>query len=147
MLHARRHDGDPVRPFTLHLLAATRYERVEGVTSFVGEDASGSFGLLAGHARFMASLRFGLARFRVGDGAWQYLALPRALIYFLDNELFLGTRRYVLDTDYERISHTLQQELMREEHELRDIRRSLREMEEQLLKRLWQTGHDLGRTS
>lgn len=142
MLHARLNRGGAVRSFTLYLRAATRSERIDGVTSFVGEDASGSFGLLAGHARFMTSLRFGLARFRVRQGAWQYLALPRALVYFRDNTLTLGARRYVLDSDYGRIGHTLQQELLAEEHELRDIRRSLQEMEEHLLKRLWQAGHD-----
>ncbi len=50
--------------------------------SFIGEDASGSFGLQAGHARFMTILEFGLARFRTAEADWQYLALPGALLYF-----------------------------------------------------------------
>jgi len=40
--------------FTLHLFAAGRYERIDGAASFMGEDGSGSFGLLAwfrGHRR------------------------------------------------------------------------------------------------
>ena len=47
--------------FTVHLLAADRSERIDGITSFVGEDTSGSFGLLPHHARFMTVLAFGLA--------------------------------------------------------------------------------------
>ena len=38
------------------------------VTSFVGEDASGSFGLLPRHDRFMTVLTFGLARLLLADG-------------------------------------------------------------------------------
>ena len=43
--------------FTLLLQDATRTTSIAGVTSFVGEDDSGSFGILAGHARMMTSLR------------------------------------------------------------------------------------------
>jgi F-type H+-transporting ATPase subunit epsilon len=132
-----------MRDFTVQLLSARGAQRIDEVTAFIGEDASGSFGLLAGHARFMTALRPGLARIRVGKQPWQYVAVPRALLYFVDNVLTLTTRRYVIDNDYERISRTLQQELMVEEQELRSVRRSLQAMEEHLLKRLWQ----LGRTS
>ena len=73
--------------FHMNLQSTTQYERVEGVTSFIGEDESGSFGVLAGHARMMTLLRFGLARFRRLGEDWEYLALPGALAYFLDGEL------------------------------------------------------------
>ena len=129
--------------FTVQLRAARDEQRIDGVTAFVGEDDSGSFGLLAGHARFMTALRFGLARLRVGDDPWQYLALPGALLYFADNVLTLTVRRYVIDSDYERISRTLHDELLAEEQQLRGVRHSLQAMEEQLLKRLWQVGREL----
>ena len=126
--------------FVLHLQDATRSERIADVVSFVGEDASGSFGLLAGHARFMTTLVFGLARFRTEQDAWEFLAVPGALVYFVNNELFLSTRRYVRDTDYERISAVLAQQLVTEEERLHDIRESLQRMEQEMLKRLWQIG-------
>jgi len=129
--------------FTLQLRAAEHEQRFDGVTAFVGEDASGSFGLRARHERFLTALRFGLARFRVGDAPWLYLAVPRALVYFVDNRLTLTTRRYVLDSDYERISRTLQEELLAEEQALRSVRTSLHIMEEYLLKRLWKFGREL----
>jgi F-type H+-transporting ATPase subunit epsilon len=124
--------------FVLHLQGATQYERVEGVRSFVGEDASGAFGILPGHARFMTSLLFGLARFRTGERAWQFLALPGALLYFSDNALYLCTRRYLCDPDYARISAALEQQLLAEEQDLRGMKDSLRRMEEGMLRRLWQ---------
>ena len=128
--------------FQLHLQSATQYELIEGVTSFVGEDDSGSFGVQAHHARFMASLGFGLARYRCGDQPWQYLALPGALLYFVDNQLFLNTRRYLRDDDYERINAALREQLHQEEAGLRRIKESLRRMEEEMLKRLREMQRD-----
>lgn len=60
--------------FTLQLQSATQFERIEGVASFVGEDASGAFGILTGHARMLTALVFGLARYRVGADPWTFLA-------------------------------------------------------------------------
>jgi F-type H+-transporting ATPase subunit epsilon len=127
-----------VKTFALRLQDATRAEEMTGVTSFVGEDASGSFGVLAGHARMMTSLVIGLARFRVGEQAWQYLALPGAVLYFHNNVLTLSTRHYLLDDDYMRISQALQQQLLAEEEKLHTMKESLHRMEEEVLKRLWE---------
>jgi F-type H+-transporting ATPase subunit epsilon len=133
-----------MKTFTLILQDATHTQRIEQVTSFVGEDATGSFGILAGHTRMMSSLVFGLARFRTRENAWQYLALPGAVLYFNDNELSLSTRRYLLDDDYERISIALHEQLLAEENELRELKKSLHHMEEEVLKRLWDIGHKSG---
>ena len=133
-----------MRTFTLILHDATQIQRIEQLTSFVGEDATGSFGLLAGHERMMTSLVFGLACFRIGENAWQYLALPGAVLYFNDNQLSLSTRRYMVDDDYERISIALHEQLLAEENELRELKKSLHHMEAAVLKRLWKTGHESG---
>ena len=127
-----------MKTFRMTLCDATRQEEFKDIVSFVGEDASGSFGILAGHARLMTSLLFGLARFRHADGAWHYLALPGALIYFVNDKLSISTRRYLLDDDYERISTALQQQLLAEEEDLRVMKESLHRMEESLLRRMWE---------
>jgi F-type H+-transporting ATPase subunit epsilon len=129
-----------VTSFTLHLQDARHYERMEGVTSFVGEDASGQFGLLAGHERMMTSLVFGLMRYRDGTGGWEYVAVPGGIVYFVDNELFLCTRRYYRDKDYQRITAVLQEQLAAEEKTLQTIKQSLHRMEEEMFKRLWRLG-------
>lgn len=127
--------------FILLLQDATYAEAIDGVTSFVGEDASGSFGIRAGHGRFMTLLVVGLARFRVGEeGPWQYLALPGALLYFQANRLTLTCQHYLRDDDYGRISEALAQQLLAEEEGLRGVRESLRRMERELLKRLGEWG-------
>lgn len=128
--------------FSLQLLATDGQTRIDGVTSFIGEDASGSFGILAGRVRLITSLLFGLARFRCGDEAWQYLALPGAQLYFADNRLQLYTRRFLMDSDYERISTILQQQLLDEEQKLRSMKQSLRRMEDEVMRRLTEISHD-----
>ncbi len=122
--------------FSVELLAIDRTERIEEVVSFVGEDRSGSFGLLARHERFMTALIFGLARLLKTDGTREYLGLPGAMAYFVDNELRISTRRYVRDTDVERIAAALSRELLAEEQALAETRRKLHRLEAEMLRRL-----------
>lgn len=131
-----------MKTFVLHLQSATQYERVDDVESFVGEDVSGSFGVLAGHARMMTSLAFGLARYRSAGGGWRYLAQPGAILYFLDNQLYINTRRYVRGEDYETISATLSHELRLEEKNLQGLKENLGRLEDEMFKRLWRLQRD-----
>lgn len=126
-----------MKEFALQLYDATHEQRVTGVTAFIGEDASGSFGIRPNHARFMTTLVFGLARFRQGEEEdWQYLALPGAVLYFNNNELTLSTRRFMIDIDLDRISSLLEQQLIAEEEDLRATKASLQKMEQAMLTRL-----------
>lgn len=129
-----------MKSFALTLLDAGASTRIEGVVSFVGEDASGSFGIMAGHGRFMTCLDFGLARFRRLDESWQYLAMPGALLYFKDDLLTLSTRRYFLDADYERITEALTSQLLAEEASLQEVKKGIAQLEREVLKRLWKLG-------
>lgn len=129
-----------MRGFIMHLQSATQYERIEQVTTFVGEDVSGSFGILAGHHRMMTSLLFGLACFRTEEDEWEFLALPGGVLYFVENELFLNTRRYLRGTDYAGIAKALEQQLRSEEALLRDLKESMHRLEEEMFKRLWSLG-------
>jgi F-type H+-transporting ATPase subunit epsilon len=122
--------------FSLHLLAVDRSERIDGVLGFVGEDGSGSFGLRAGHERFMTVLVYGLARMRLGDGSWQYLGLPGGLLYFVENECRISTRRYARGADVARITEALTRELLDEERALRETRLKLHRLEAEMLKEL-----------
>ena len=133
-----------MRTFVLHMQSATEYEHVDDVESFVGEDASGSFGIQAGHARMMTSLAFGLARYRPVGGVWRYVALPGAVLYFLNNQLYINTRRYIRGEDYETISATLNHELRLEEENLQNIKGNLIRLEDEMFKRLWELQRDTG---
>lgn len=129
--------------FNLLMQDTTHSQHYEGVTSFVGEDDSGSFGIIANHTRMMATLVMGLARFRLSDQSWHYIATPGALLYFYNNQLILSTRHFFIDNDYMRISRTLEEQLLQEENKLVKQKQSLRHMEEVVFKRLW----DIGRTT
>lgn len=126
--------------FTLRLQDATRIEEIPGVISFVGEDASGSFGIQAGHDQLMTALVIGLARYRPADQDWQYLAMPGALLRFADNVLTVNTLHYLRDHDYQRISAALQEQLLREEEKVQGIKQSLHRIEQEVLRHLWQLG-------
>jgi len=122
--------------FTLHLESAGQYERIDAVDSFVGEDDSGSFGILPGHARLVTVLTYGLARFRADAMVWTYLALPGGTLYFDRNELHISTRRYFKDEDYNRISGVLRDQLLAEEGGLKAARDSLDRLEQEMFRRL-----------
>jgi F-type H+-transporting ATPase subunit epsilon len=91
----------------------------------------------------MTCLATGLARFRTADGAWQFLALPGAVLYFVNNELYVNTRRYLRDPDYQRISAALREDLLADEEKLRAINESLIRLEDEMLKRMWNMQRDL----
>ena len=128
--------------FTVQLQSANQYEQLDEVVSFVGEDASGSFGLMKGHGRFITALVFGLARLRYADGRWDYLALPEAVAYFDNTQLTLSTRHYLRGDDYTLISQVLREELVREEQVLVEFKQSLEQMERAMMLRLWRVGRD-----
>lgn len=127
--------------FTLQLYDAMHSETLNDVVSFTGEDATGSFGIMANHERFMTCLVFGMARIRTRDEHVQYLAMPGGVLYFIDNVLRISTHHYIIDTDYEQISTVLQNQLVAEEGRLLSLKKSLHNMETELFKRLWETGH------
>jgi F-type H+-transporting ATPase subunit epsilon len=124
--------------FELVVQDSTSVQRFTDVESFVGEDSSGSFGILAGHARMITALVVGLARFRRVGESWRYLAMTGATLYFRDSELNLSTRKCLIGDDYSTISAELKDKLLAEEAKLQQIKQSLHRMEEEVLKRLWE---------
>lgn len=126
-----------MRSFTLNLYDAEQTQQMTAVDTFIGEDASGYFGLQAGHARFMTTLVFGLARFRSAE-IWHYLATPGGVLYFNANVLSISTRHFLLDTDMARIQTALQQQFAAEEQSLQATKASLKRMEHAMLQKLWQ---------
>jgi F-type H+-transporting ATPase subunit epsilon len=126
--------------YTLHLQSATQYDRRDDVERFVGRDASGSFGLLAHHERMMTVLGFGLARFSTGEDRWHYVALPGAVAYFVDDALFVCTRRYVLGDDYRTVAAAVEETLLAEERALSSLKTSVNRLEREMMRRLWRLG-------
>lgn len=128
--------------FRVRLLATERGESIDELASFVGEDASGSFGLMARHVRFMTVLTFGLARMTRVDGSRLYAGLPGGLLYFVDNELRISTRRYLLGDDAAAIARAMALQMLAEEQALEQTRRRLHRLEAEMLQRMAQIESD-----
>jgi F-type H+-transporting ATPase subunit epsilon len=124
--------------FQFRLLDSQGVRDLDPITTFVGSDRSGSFSIWAQHQRFITLLEFGLARYRSHNEDWVYIAMPGALLHVEANLLQLVSRRFIIDSDYRRISQLLTQQLLAEEQALQDTKRSLLHMEEQIIRQLWQ---------
>ena len=127
-----------MKHYKIHLMSPKKEEWIENVISFTGRDTSGSFNILADAFRRMTVLEFGLAQFRTENGEIGYLALPGGLLYFLRNELRLITTHYVRDPNFENISAALEKEVQKEEEEILETKKSIRRLDEEILKRMSQ---------
>ena len=125
-----------MKSFILQLYSSTASEELIDVISFVGEDESGSFGILAGHCRMMSCLKFGLAKIRYANGTIEYLALPGAVIYFENNKLNITTRNYLRSEDYKEMISALDEKLYAEEVKLQDVKTILHDLDDGLIKNL-----------
>jgi F-type H+-transporting ATPase subunit epsilon len=124
--------------FTLHLQGTLRTQELGAVTSFVGEDESGQFGLLASHERFVTVLLPGLARYRVRDEPWTWLALPGGTLDFRGGELFISTTQYLAGPDFREMSSALRDDLLRKEQSAAALKTSVQRLETEMLKRLYE---------
>lgn len=128
--------------FSVQLRDSKHWQQINGVVSFVGVDASGSFGIQAHHARLITVLDYGLARLTTQDEQRLFLAMPGAVLYFNNNLLQLNTQRYVLCEDYRRIRQVLAQLLQDEQTALGDLKARLKHIEENMLWRLSRLNND-----
>lgn len=106
------------------------------IVSFSGRDSSGDFSILAHAERRMTVLMFGLASFKHENGLQEFLALPGGLLYFRNNELLIATQSFAQSIDFKTITTALESEIRVSETEVRETRRSLRRLDEEILRRL-----------
>lgn len=125
-----------MKRFSMHLLDSRGNDDFSDVTQFIGADADGSFGILAGHQHFVAILRYGLARFSDASGQWHYLALPGGVLRFAQNELTITSVRYFLGLDRDAICQYLADDMAKTDSEVHKARATLSEIERSLVKRL-----------
>jgi F-type H+-transporting ATPase subunit epsilon len=127
-----------MKTFRLHLLSMTRAESFPDVVRFSGRDAAGSFGILANACRRITVLTFGLAHFQHASGETEYLALPGGILYFVDNELRIAATHFVRSAGLEEVSAALDRQVRAQESELREIKRSLHRLDEEMMKRMYE---------
>jgi len=125
--------------FTIELLAAASRKRIDNARGFVGQDASGYFGLRPGHEAFMTVLTRGLHRYQRGDQKWIYLALAGGLLRFESGQLSISSPRFLENEDYRGLTGQLDEEIQKESAELAATRASVQHLERELLRRLLKT--------
>jgi F-type H+-transporting ATPase subunit epsilon len=128
--------------FALTLQSPMLSQRIDGVTSLVARDRSGSFGVLAGHARMITLVEAGLLRFRCGGDTWEYAACAGGVLYVRGAEAVVCTSRFVTGTDYSRLTDTLEAQLRAERESLKSQRSHVARIEEEMMRRLWRLHHD-----
>ena len=126
---------------SLSLQSPSLSQRIDGVTSLVARDRSGSFGVLPGHARMITLIEAGLLRFRRSGETWEYVACAIGLLYVLGADVRLCTSRFLTGTDYGRLSEALEAQLRAEQNALKSQRSSVARMEEEMVRRLWRLNH------
>ena len=127
-----------MKTFRLHLMSMTRSEIISDIVRFTGQDAAGSFGVLANAYRRITVLAFGLTHFQNAAGQIEYLALPGGVLYFVANELQIATTHFVRSGSLEDISKILDREVRQDEAELREIKQSLHQLDDEIMKRMYE---------
>ena len=122
--------------FRLSLLDCRGSDHFEHVNQFIGADATGTFGVLAGHAPMVAVLRYGLARFLDDVGKWRYVALPGGILRFSHNAMSLVAVRYFHGDDPGTLVERLAQEMAQDDSELSAARQTMAKIDQALLRRL-----------
>lgn len=125
-----------MKTFALELLDSHGADRFAAVRQFVAADASGSFGILAGHEAMVAVLRYGLARFEDDEGIWRYAALPGGTLRFASSRLTLATVHYFLGEERGALLERLTAEMARSDSDIARARATLTEIEHSLVRRL-----------
>lgn len=124
--------------FSLTVRDAGHELNFDAVESFIGADASGSFGVLANAEPLLAALAFGLARFRTADATWHYLALPGAVLRFAGNRMSVTATHFLCSEDMDAMSSALENELQAAENAVRTTKAAIHKMEEALMRKLWE---------
>ncbi len=112
------------------------------VVSVRAEDASGSFGILAGHVDFLTVLPASVLRWRLPDGAQRFCAMRSGLLRVTGGAVVdVACREAVLGEDLDRLLahvHELRQAELEEE---RRARTEAMRMQTQTVRRMMQVFH------
>lgn len=125
-------------PFKLLLMDYTRTVEVNHVSSFVATDASGGFGIQAGHETFITALQPGLARYKTEGDHWHYLAQPGATLWFHSNQLELITTQLVLSDNRQELLQLLETRWQQESETQSSTQRNVTQMEQALARKIWE---------
>lgn len=124
----------------IHLVLADLAQVVvdeAGVRSVRGEDASGGFGLLPGHADLLTVLPLAVLSWRDRDDRWRHCALRGGVLTMRDGcELHVAAREAVPGDDLEALERAVLDRLAERQRQEDEARRAVRELELRALREL-----------
>ena len=124
--------------FTLLLNDISQALQFDAVTSFIGRDASGSFGLQAGHEAFVTCLQPGLARFRDQQQQWHYIAQPGAVVLFRNNQLQIAATQMLVSTDRDSLVTQMDAQWRAVDQQRGSMKLNITQVEQALARKLWE---------
>lgn len=127
-----------MRTFRCILLDFSQQWQTEGAVSFIARDSSGSFGLQARHETCVTCLRPGLARLRILNEGWLYIAQPGTVVVFRENVLRLSTSQFILSREQDQLIARMEQAWQAADQGLRTTRTSYLQVEQALTRKLWE---------
>ena len=128
----------------LRLISPTRLEQIDEIVSFVGRDASGSFGILANAFRRITALSFGVATLRKRTDQLNTWLFPGG--FFISWRMSSGLQPPALFAA-RRWKKSLRRWIgivRMEEENIREIKQSLHHLDEEILRRLSTIGRRVG---
>lgn len=125
--------------FALSLVSPAGVLHRADVVSFVGTDASGRFGVQAGHVPAATVLSYGLCRFRTAsEPAWQWVALPGGVLRFEAGAVEIACRRFWHGASPRELERRLAVDHTEESERHAALRLTLDRLEQTLAKKLWE---------
>lgn len=127
-----------MRTMRVRLLDNESLEEMDDVVLIAAHDGSGGFSILPGHIPFMTMLDSGLVRIRHQDGREDYLGQPGGLLEVTRDAVSITTRRLFRERDAAALEQQMQVNLELEESRLRATRATLKHMEDEVLRRIFE---------
>lgn len=140
MLYEGRHAG--MNTFAMTLYSAAQQTDYAQVIQFVGQDASGSFGVLAGAEDLLTMLPFGMVRFQTADLLWHYLAVPEAVLHFTANRMHVTASSFIVGDDRNRMTQLLDSTRHEQTQRVHSTRLSVQQLDQALMRKFLQTGRE-----
>lgn len=122
--------------FTVEIQSPRRVEAIPNVRAFQANDSSGSFSLLSNAERRITVLSNGIATLKFSNETEEYVAIASGVLVFQNNSLAVATRAFLRGSDPFALRHDLEKIIAAEELAMRETRRNLRQLDEQILRRL-----------
>ena len=109
----------------------------DDIASLRAEDASGSFGVLPGHADLLTVLDISVVNWRHHDGRERHCAVRRGLLRVRNGHTIeIATREAIVDDDLERLEITVLQEFRARDEAERNMRSESQQLEMQALREI-----------